>query len=147
MRKCQADMLTVLSEAKDSREFKELIPKALNVLSAYASMLRAGKVPVEDLIIEKDLSKAPREYTNMVPQAIAARHLLKEGREVHAGQSVSYILVNNDSRIHENRALPAELADESTPYDSESYVELLLSSAMNLFLPFGYYRESLRELA
>jgi DNA polymerase elongation subunit (family B) len=138
IRKCQTNMLTVLSQAKDSEEFKELIPKALAVMNSYVSALRTRKVPIEQLVVEKRLSKALNEHTNLVPQAIAATHLAREGQDTHAGQTVSYVVTNNESGITGNRALPAEFLDESIDYDSEWYVKLLLSSAANLFLPFGY---------
>lgn len=48
----------------------------------------------------------PNEYTNLVPHAIAATHLAKEGQETHAGRTVGYVVTNNESRISENRALP-----------------------------------------
>jgi DNA polymerase elongation subunit (family B) len=145
VRKCQTEMLTVLSQAKDSQEFKELIPKALAVAKSYLSALRMHRVPIEQLIVEKRLSKTLNEYTNLVPQAIAATHLAREGQGTHAGQTVSYVVTRNESRIAENRALPAEFLDESICYDSEWYVELILSSVTNLLLPFGYDIKSLRE--
>jgi DNA polymerase-2 len=146
VRKCQRDMLSILSVADSSEEFKALIPKTLGLMNRYVSLLWTGKVPIEDLVIEKRLSKTPREYSSLVPQAIAAGKLVKEGSDVHAGQNISYIISNNDSKISDNRALPVELVDGSTPYDPGAYVELVLSSAMNLFLPFGYDLNSLRKI-
>ena len=107
---------------------------------------RAHKIPTEELVVAKRLSKMPNEYRNLVPQAIAARHLLKEGGTVHAGQSVSFVMTRNESKIPENRTLPAELIDSTTSYDAESYVDLVLSSATNLLLPFNYDLKSLRKL-
>jgi DNA polymerase elongation subunit (family B) len=141
-RKCQTDMLAVFSEANNSYEFRMLIPKALKVLEGYVSLLRNGRVPIQDLAIEKNLSRTPNEYTSQVLQAIAAKRLTEEGKEIHAGQHIGYIITRNKSSIPENRALPAELADQDTTYDSERYVELLRLSAMNL-LPSGYDIESL----
>ena len=146
IRRCQSDMLAVLSQANNSHEFRMLIPKALTVMKRYAMLLRNGRVPIEDLIIEKRLSKAPEEYDNQVEQAIAAVHLAEEGGSIHAGQSINYLITSSRSRISENRTLPVELTNENTRYDSERYVELLLSSAMNLLLPLGYDIGSLRAL-
>jgi DNA polymerase elongation subunit (family B) len=144
-RKCQSDMLTVLSQAEDSEKFRRLIPSALAIVKSYISALRTHKVLIEQLVVEKRLSKSTSEYTNLVPQAIAAVHLAREGQETRAGQTVSYVVTNNESRIAGNRALPAEFLDESTCYDSEWYVNLILSSVTNLFLPFGYDAKSLRD--
>ena len=145
VRKCQTDTLSVLSQANNSHEFRELMPKALRVMKQYVSLLTTGNVPVEELVIEKRLSKSPSEYTNLVPQAIAAQHLVREGSKVHAGQNVSFVISNNDSRIVANRAVPVELTDESTPYDPAAYIDLILRCATNLFLPFELDINSLME--
>ncbi len=115
-------------------------------MRTYVAALRRHQIPTEELVVEKRLSKMPNEYRNLVPQAIAARHLIKEGETIHAGQSVSFVMTRNESKIPENRTLPAKLIDSTTSYDTESYVDLVLSSAMNLLLPFGYDLKSLREL-
>ena len=143
---CQRDMLSIFSEANNSSEFMALIPKALEVMQLYVLRLRTGRVSLEDLILEKRLSKNPDEYTHHVEQAIAADNLVKEGGSVHGGQTVSYVIAS-PSRVWNNRVIPVELLDERTGYDSEKYVTLLLSSAMNLLLPFGYDLQHLRKYA
>jgi DNA polymerase elongation subunit (family B) len=147
VRRCQTDMLTVLSKADNSEEFMALIPEALAVVKSYVNLIRTGAVPVDELVIEKRLSKMPNEYRNLVPQAIAARHLAAEGMEVHAGQTINYVLTYDKSRITQNRALPTELMGEGSVFDSERYVDLLLSSTANLLLPFGYEFATLRSCA
>ncbi len=146
VRKCQTDMLTVLSKANNAEEFKALMPEALAIVQSYVQLIRTGTVPVEELVIEKRLSKNLHEYRNLVPQAIAAQHLAREGKEVHAGQTISYVLTYDNSKITQNRALPAELVTDEGSFDSQRYVDLLLSSMVNLLLPFGYDLESLRQL-
>ncbi len=141
--KCQTEMLAILKEADNSQEFTALIPQVLNTLREYASKLRSGTVPIEELVITKNLSKMPNEYTHRVPQAIAAQCLIDEGGAVHAGQQVSYVLTFDSPTIPESQALPPELADDDTVYDSERYVDLLISSTANLLLPFGYDVKSL----
>jgi DNA polymerase elongation subunit (family B) len=120
------------------------MPRALGVMKQYVSLVRSGNAPLQDLVIEKRLSKTPNQYRNLVPQAVAAGHLVTEGGSIHAGQNVSFIISNGDSKIAGNRALPLELVDESTTYDSAAYVELILRSATNLFLPFDFSIEKLR---
>lgn len=146
VRKCQADMLGVLVRARDSCEFRALIPEALRVLKRYDALVRSGGVPVEDLVIEKNLSKDLGEYSNLVPQAIAARRLAREGGRVHAGQRISFVLTRERAGVVEGGALPVELVEGNVVYDGEKYRELLISSAENLLLPFGYDRETLRKL-
>ncbi len=131
-------MLALFAKAENSEEFKALIPEALTLVKSYVSLIQNGAVSVEDLTIEKRLSKNPNEYRNMVPQSIAAQHLVREGMQAHAGQTLSYILTHDKSQIIQNRALPTELMNEDSNFDSERYVDLLLASATNLLRPFGY---------
>jgi DNA polymerase, archaea type len=142
VRKCQDEMLNIFTGARDSIEFRLLIPKALRVLEKFVLSLREGNVSLEDLVIVRNLSKNPDEYTHQVPQAIAARHLFAHGGSVHAGQQVSYILTTDQSHT----ALPPEVAGEDSIYDSERYVDLLCSSAANLLLPLGYDAKYLRSM-
>ncbi len=139
---CQTEMLKIFTQARDSNEFRLLIPQALKVLEKFVVRLREGSVPLEDLVIVRNLSKAPDEYTHQVPQAIAARLLVAQGGSVHAGQQVSYILTHDQTRT----ALPPEIMDEGTVYDSERYVDLLCSSTANLLLPLGYDTKYLRSI-
>ena len=145
VRRCQSDVLALFAHAENSCEFMALIPEALSIIKSYINTIRDGAVPIDELTIEKRLSKNPNEYQNMVPQAIAAQHLNHEGREVHAGQGLSYIMTCNKSRITQNRALPVELVGENYPVDSEWYIDLLLASTANLLLPFGYTAKTTKE--
>jgi len=142
VRQCQRMMLDIFTRARDSGEFRLLIPKALRVLERFVGLLRERKIPLEDLVIVRNLSKNPDEYTHQVPQAIAARHLVAQGGSVHAGQQVSYILTVDQTRT----ALSPEVAGEDTVYDSERYVDLLCSSAANLLLPLGYDAKYFRTM-
>jgi DNA polymerase-2 len=145
IKRCQTDMLTLFEHAENAEQFMSLIPEALNIVKSYVNMIREGTVPIDELTIEKRLSKDLNDYRNMVPQAIAAQHLDGEGREVHAGQALKYIVTRNRSRIPQNRALPAELMEENYPVDSEWYSDLLISSAANILLPLGYTPKALKR--
>ncbi len=146
VRKCQEQMLALFSKATNSEEFRSLIPTSLKILARYAAMLRKGQIPLEDLVVEKNLSKDPDEYTNQVPQAIAAKHLLAHGGTIHPGQTMSYILAQDKLQTSESCALPPELVDETAQYDSEKYLRLLCSSVANLLLPFQYDQNRLTQM-
>ncbi len=145
VRKCQEAMLGVLARAGNSHQFRALIPGALKILKKQEMLVRNGSALLDDLVIVKNLSKDPSEYTHQVPQAIAARQLVKEGGRVHAGQRVSYIHTQKKLGESSNSAVPVELVDENAQYDPEKYVDLLYSSAANILLPFGYDLETLRR--
>src|SRR5213592_415092 len=143
VRKCQRDMLAILSTADDSQEFKTLVPQALDTLREYASKLQSNSVPLEELVITRSLSKNPGEYSHKVLQAIAAQLLKNEGGSVHAGQQVSYVMTIDSSNRKMTTAAPPELVDDNTIINLQGYVGLLISSAANLLLPLGYDKKSL----
>jgi DNA polymerase-2 len=132
----QMGMIKALARAHNSKEFREKIPQALDVLRDYAKRLVEGKIPTEDLMIEKRLSFGPSDYAHDVLQAIAARQLTKEGVEISAGQSVQYIIMDSENKHPFRRVKAAQLLNKQVHYDTEKYLELLLASAANILGQF-----------
>jgi DNA polymerase-2 len=146
IRDYQKEILALLSRASDSTEFRELIPSAIETTKRYIHLIRTGQVPMEKLVLEKRLSKSPEEYKSLSHQAIAAQQLRKEGRYIHAGQNIRYIVTAERAVVRSNRAVPFELFEASIGYDTEVYVKLLIASFVNLFLPLGYDASRAREV-
>ena len=146
VRDCQRETLTLLSRASNSTEFRELIPSALEIARKYIRLVRNGQVPVEKLVLEKRLSKSPEEYENLSHQAIAAQQLHREGRYVHAGQNIRYIVTANKAAMQSNRAVACELFEDPIGYDAEAYVKLLVASFVDLFLPLGYDTSRVKDI-
>jgi len=146
IRNFQREILAILSSASNSAEFRELIPAALKAAKKYVALIRTGKVPAEKLVLERRLSKSPGEYENLSHQAIAAQQLGRQGRYIHAGQNIHYIIAAGGAAIKDNRAVSPELFEEGISYDAEAYVKLLATSFVNLFLPLGYDASRVREI-
>lgn len=142
----QMDMIKALAKARNSKEFMERIPEALDVLRRYARRLVEGKVSTGDLLIAKRLSHGPLEYSHDVFQAIAAKQLMKAGVDVSAGQTVQYLITDSDSRRACLRVKSASLLGAMDRFDWRKYMELLLSSAVTLLGHFGYTMDNLYDL-
>jgi len=138
-------MLSCLARASNIQELAGSIPEALEILEKYVRLLRSGRAKLDDLIVRKQLSRYPDGYKHNVLQAIAAKQLKAEGVNVSAGQTVSYIITDAGNRQPENRVITLELSGSEVRYDVHKYVELLLSSAVNVLGPFGYNLDCLRE--
>ncbi len=121
------------------------IPKAFDVVKAYRQKLLDGDVPIGDLIISKHLSKNPKHYKQHVSQVIAAEQLIKEGCEVHAGNSVKFVFTHSEDKRHERRVKAAQLIVEDTNPDNKRYLSLLYASAANLLSFAGYTTQSVYE--
>jgi len=146
IRDFQQEILNILSNASNSIEFRELVPETLELARKYVDLIRSGKVPAEKLVLERRLSKSPEEYASLSHQAIAAQQLGREGRYTHAGQNIRYIVTADRAAIKDNRAVPSELFEDEISYDAEAYVELLVTSFVNLFLPLGYDASRVRSI-
>ncbi len=145
VRRAQMDMIRKLAEASSLESFKAKIPKALLELRRYADKLICKQVDMCDLLITKRLSKSPSGYVHDIFQAIAAKQLEKAGFEVHAGQAIQYLIVNSKDKRSNERVLAAKLLKSDNRYDSEEYLNMLVSIAETLFGAFGYTKRKIRE--
>jgi DNA polymerase I len=142
---CQADMIRALSDANNAAEFMNYIPKAIDVVKEYKRKLIDGKMPVWDLIVTKHLSQDLQHYRQRVSQLIAAKQLLKEGREVHAGNNVSFLFTHATHKRQERRVKAAQLVEERDIADVKRYLVLLYASAANMLSFAGYTAQSVSD--
>ncbi len=135
--KCQMEMLQVLSTYNSSAEVKLHLAEAIAVLIKYLRMLEDRKVSIEDLIINKRLSKKASEYRKDILQAAVSKQLAKHGITLDAGESVCYIITDFYNRDPEKRAVHVDMLKEGTEYDVGKYSEMLIDSANTVLTPFG----------
>jgi DNA polymerase elongation subunit (family B) len=145
VRDMQSDMLALLAEASDAREFADTIPHALGVLSDYIDAARSQTVPVEKLLLRRRVSKQIEDYEQFNDGLAALLQLRREGKEVNPGEAIRYVITDGDSRDERARVRVEALTKDVVGYDSEAYVDLLVRAAETMLLPFGYSREKLLE--
>ena len=143
IRQCQDEIIKKLARAKNSAEFVEHIPEALMVLRKNAKDILSYNIDSEDLIISKQISKNPDEYTSNVHQAIAAKKLSDQGLEVTAGQTIRYIILDADNKHPERCVVPSQLIVQNQRYDREEYLKLLVDAIQTILSPFGYTKDNL----
>jgi DNA polymerase I len=141
--RCIQEIMNILSDAEDTRDFYKKLPSAHEIVNRFVSALRSGNVSLEELAIRKRFSQGLDEYKHDVLQAVAAKHLVQEGAALSAGESVNYIITNNRSKVSSRRALPLELCMGCQTYDSEAYVDLLLSAVETMLPPFGFSKPNI----
>ena len=141
----QMEMIRVLSTAGNSEEFMQKIPDALRVVKDYRQRLLDGEVPVWDLIVTKHMSKQPGKYKQHVSQVIAAEQLSREGTQVPAGKSVSFLFTDTANKRFERRVKAEQLIEQGVNPDVKRYLLLLYSSAANLLNFAGYNTASVYD--
>ncbi|MFQ5950085.1 MAG: DNA polymerase domain-containing protein, partial [Nitrospiria bacterium] len=142
--RAQQEMLDCLAGANNAAEFQARVPEALEILRHHVEEIREGRVPFEELVITRTLSKDPMQYVREDAGAIAAKELARAGANLHPGEQIGYIILDGKAKFKGDRARPAVLLTGTESYDKEGYVELLLRAAETLLTPVGYPAEDLR---
>ncbi len=141
----QTEMIDVLAQADNASEFMQKIPEVIEVVKKYRQKLLDGDVPVWDLIVKKHLSKNPRHYKQHVSQVIAAEQLLDEGAEVHAGNNVTFLFTDSESKRYRRRVMAEQLVEKGVNADVKKYLLLLYASTANLLSFLGYNTKMVSE--
>ncbi len=137
IRKCQIQMLEVMSRHSNSIEVKRNLLQAVTVLIKHVQALKERKVPIEQLVVNRRLTKGSSDYKKDIIQAIVAKQLDKCGRKLYAGESISYVITDYYNKTSERRAIHTDLINGSVEYDVRKYLEMLLDSANTILNPFG----------
>lgn len=144
IKNCQLNVINYLAVARNRAEFYALLPDIFQLVRDYIWKLRCEQVNIKDLLITKRLSKHPSEYKHKVVQAIAAKQLAREGAQVSAGQTVSYLL-QQGSVESESSVLTEELIDGFVNYDVNKYTDLMLEAVAGILGPVGWDKERLKK--
>jgi DNA polymerase elongation subunit (family B) len=145
IRDLQNDILKVLSKARDSDEFEETIPIALDIMDIYTKSLLDRSTPLEKLIITKRVSKELSDYRQWNDSVAALKQLSCKGFNVQPGEVVEYVICDGGSRSASGRVKVAQFLEGNEHYDADKYVEQVLRATADLFSPFGWNFTSLRD--
>ena len=111
VRKVQLAVLEILARADTPQELAERVPDVLAFVEHCKSQLRAGRVPLEELIVRQRISRALDGYKSPSPAARAALQLQSIGRVISPGQSVQFLYTRSGSGVQAwelGEALPAD---------------------------------------
>jgi DNA polymerase-2 len=135
-KRCQMEMLDLLAKADGMEEARALVPECRKIVERYVGAILRHEVSPRELVITRSLSKAPSEYRANTLEASAASQLTEAGRELHAGESVGYVITSQRSTSRKFRTKPQELISRETRYDADRYVELLEAACRTVLEPF-----------
>ena len=127
-----------MAKGNSVKEVKMLMPQVKAIFCKYVEQLRNKKVPLEDLIFTKRISKESDDYVVNTVETDALRLLKSEGKSLHAGEVLQYVITDYQAKRSRKRAIPIDLINSRTSYDSKRYLQLLLESCNSLTEPFGY---------
>jgi len=115
-----------------------LMPKVKKFFQMHLELLRYKKIPINDLILTKRISKDVDEYKNRNTMELDALLQLKqEGKSLKSGQILKYVLIDYYRKNSRKRSIPIELINSKTVYDAKRYSELLIETCNSVTEPFG----------
>lgn len=149
--KFQTEVLKVIAKGNTVEEVRMLMmPQVKAVLNKYVQLLKDRKVPLQELVFTKQLSKNSDSYVVNTIESTALRQLAVEGRMLRAGEILQYVITDyyNNNKSSSKRATPFELIDNKTTpgaaaYDAQRYIELLVEVAHSVTEPFNFHGKNL----
>lgn len=134
----QQGILNIMSEANSIKEVRDLMPKVRKFFQTNLELLRYKKVPINDLVLTKRISKDVDEYKNRNTVELDALLQLKHaGKSLKSGQILKYVLIDYYRKNSRKRSVPVELINSKTVYDAKRYSELLVETCNSVTEPFG----------
>ncbi len=109
--------------------------KAIEYVHKTVSNLRHRKIPLQDLIIWKTLTKPPKQYAIKAPHVAAAKQLIERGWRLEAGDKVGYVVLSGKGRLY-SRVKPyifANLAEVDVDYYVTNQVLPVASRILEFF--------------
>lgn len=134
--------------AESQRAFVEALDRerdpvaVCDVLSRRLGMLRRGDVDLGDLEIVKRVSKPRSAYRRRTRTVGALERYERRGIERRPGQSVRYVVVDDDARTADRVRIPVEPIDE---YDLEFYEGKLIEACESVLSPLGWDQTRIRR--
>lgn len=120
--------------------------KASDIVKEAIRKLRAGEVPLTDVVVTTQLRKGIEGYEVKSPEVSAAKKAVQSGfktKEDVENNTIGYIITKHGSTISDK----AELEGMAKDYDPEYYINhQVLPSTMKILKELGFSEEELKGL-
>ena len=131
-----------LARAPDVEALPPLLPGIVALLRRKLADLRAGRVPLEALVVSQRLSRELEAYRTPSPAARAAAQLEAAGKPARPGQQVRFLYTRGRPGVH---AWDAPTPPDPAAVDLARYTTLLIRAASTALQPLGVSEATLRD--
>ncbi len=137
----QMQLLEILAREPDPTKLVELFPQVLEAVQEKLAALKAGEIPLAEMVVTQTLSRELNEYSYFSPVATAAKQLEASGKLLKMGQRVRYLHIRPGPG-----ARAWDLAGDLDPrlVDASRYRELLLRAVHEVLQPLGVTEDLLK---
>ncbi len=130
----QVEILKILARASDISALPGCLPAAALLLRQEIARLRAGRIPLEQLLAAQNLSRELSEYRTPSPAARAAAQLQAVGKSLRPGQRVRFLYTLGKPGVY---AWDLPKPPDPACLDFKRYIKLLLRAASAVLAPLG----------
>jgi DNA polymerase I len=110
-------------------------------LTGHLARLRRGDVDPDDLVCRARMSQHLEDYAHETRTVAALRRARDAGMDRSPGQSVRYVVVDDEATGRPRVRLPFE----ATEYDTDFYTDLLLRATESVTAPLGWERDRIER--
>jgi len=135
----QREALEVLAEAHDFQSYGRKLEEAREVLARYLAQLETGNVNLEELVINRRLTRSPGDYRQASATATAAKQLERSGVKLRPGETLQYIITDAEAELPDDRVRAWTLWEGWHGYDVKNY-QKALRDAFEAFEHFALVR-------
>ncbi|MCX8172528.1 MAG: DNA-directed DNA polymerase [Archaeoglobaceae archaeon] len=145
-KKAQRGVIEIILKEKDPE-------KALNYIRNIISLIREGKVKLEDVVIYKGLTKKPSKYEAMQAHVKAAKRAEEIGIIYPVGSKVGFVIVKGVGNVGdraypidmvehfdgENLKLRVKFGEETKKIDKDYYIDhQIIPAVLRILERFGF---------
>jgi len=132
--RAQRDLVAVFDRARAPEPVCERLRRHL-------ATLRRGNVPVEELVVERRVSKRAEAYERASRTRAALRRAAALDFERHPGQRIRYVVADDDREGPDRVRLPFE---DAPTYDADAYADRLVRACASVVGPLGWDESDVR---
>jgi len=133
-----------LASEPQTEKLKDHVPEMLAIIYQHVADLYGERVPLEDLVTRKRLSREPEEYKGKSDPAKAATQLRASGIDVRVGQRIPMLYVKGEKPGVFAWGLPE--SPTWNQIDKARYRDLLIRSVYQVLQPLGMKESDLSSL-
>lgn len=137
----QRTVLERLAAVQENTNLPLVLPAIVAFLHRQLNRLRAGQVPLEELVVSQAISRTLDEYRVPSPAARAGAQMEAVGKSVQPGQRIRFLYTRGQPGVH---AWDVSARLHPSQVDTSRYAEMLLRAIHTILQPFGVDEAVLR---
>lgn len=131
----QGELLERARAARSLAECRAMKAELAEIVTRATDRLRYFEAPLEELLLKRKTSQEADEYKSNNVTAVAARQAVRAGVPLHAGEAVTFLVVDSKNRDPDSRIRLLKFLQPEETYDADFYIEQVHRAAATILEP------------